>query len=400
MEFDFSVYKKEMLNELDSILSYWLRNTIDDAGGFIGQIDQHNVANKMSPKGSVLNCRILWTFAAAYNYQPKPELLEAAKRSYDYLLRYFIDKINGGVYWTVDHQGNSLDTKKQIYAQAFALYALSEFYKCVKDETIKMQAIELFHVIEKRSYDPIHGGYIDAFSIDWQPMTDIRLSAKDANEKKTMNTHLHIMEAYSNLYRIWPGEELRAKIAGLIKNFLQHFIDEKSNHLLLFFNDSWENKPGPVSYGHDIEAAWLILEAAELIQDPELIKAAKQKSISIANAAMEGIDKDGGLWYETEHGQLVKEKHWWPQAEAMVGLLNAYQESRNEIFLQTSWQCWKFTKSFIRDREFGEWHWGVDSNLQPMKGQDKVGLWKCPYHNARACIEVARRLDDLILELT
>ena len=399
MAFDLQTYKKELEKELEQILSYWMLNTIDTSGGgFLGQVDENNKPNPQAPKGSVLNSRILWTFSAAYSHSKHPTYLILAKRAYEYLVDYIVDKEWGGVFWTVDYKGNPLDTKKQLYALAFSLYAFSEYYKCVGDEKVKQWAIQLYHTSEEKSYDKVKGGYIDAFARDWKTMDDSRLSAKDLNAKKTMNTHLHILEAYTNLYRIWPTDELKKSLEGLIDNFLKHIIDNETNHLVLFFDENWNRMPGPVSFGHDIEAAWLLQEAAEVIKNEELIKKTKQKAISLADSVIKGIDKDGGLWYEyePETHHMKKEKHWWPQAEALVGYLNAYQSSGDEKYLRISWETWVFIKKFIIDHRNGEWFWGVDAENKPMRNMDKAGLWKCPYHNSRACLEGIGRISDLI----
>jgi len=388
-------YRREQEQELEQILDYWMHYTIDhDQGGFFGKIDHDNVAYPDAPKGVVLNCRILWTFSAACIQTGKNEYRKMADRAFDYIIKYFIDSDFGGVYWSVDHEGQPLETKKQIYALAFAIYGLSEYYLLSRIEESKTAVINLYETIEKYSHDPINGGYFEALTREWNSIDDLRLSSKDANEQKSMNTHLHVLEAYSNLYRIWPDEKLKLKIFQVITIFLDHIIDKKTNHLILFFNEEWNSKSDIISYGHDIEAAWLIQEAAETIGDENLVNLVKQQSLEIAKAAIEGLDEDGGLWYEydqTSH-HLIKEKHWWPQAEAMVGFFNAWQIQGNPSTLNHSLQSWEFTKTHMKDAAKGEWYWGVREDYSVMKEQDKVGLWKCPYHNGRACIELIRRI--------
>lgn len=386
-------YSKELKDELKSILGYWMAHTIDNEhGGFYGQIDGNNNVNNHAPKGAVMNARILWAFSAAYNLTQEKQYLETADRAFNYMFDYFLDEINGGNYWTVNYDGEPLDTKKQIYALSFLQYACSEYYKCNQLEAAKQLAIDLYYLVEEYSFDKNKTGYLEAFTKDWKIITDLRLSEKDANEKKTMNTHLHVLEAYTNLYRIWPDNHLKQSIYLLINNFTEHIIDKNTWHLNLFFNEDWQVKGNIVSYGHDIEAAWLLQEAAEIIKDEKLIQIIKIIATKIAGATMEGIDKDGGLWYEKEDGHLIKEKHWWPQSEAMVGFFNAYQITNNEMFFNLSKRCWDFTKQFIKDNKNGEWFWGVDENNTPMQNQDKVGIWKCPYHNSRACIEIIKRI--------
>jgi cellobiose epimerase len=388
-------YKKQLKGELAAILQFWQQNTVDTKfGGFYGRLNNSNKIFSESPKGAVLNSRILWAFSAAYNLTINRTYLATAQRAFQFFTEYFIDKINGGVFWTVDYKGQPLDTKKQIYALSFAIYGLSEFYLAGKIQQAKDAAIELYRLIVDHSYDEINGGYIEALSADWKEIDDLRLSYKDANEKKSMNTHLHLLEALANLYRIWPNENLKDRIDELIYIFIDHIIDTDTCHLHLFFDECWNVKSNVISYGHDIEAAWLLPEACEVTGNKELIAKVKSKSIQLANAATEGLDEDGGMWYEYNPARdsLIKEKHSWPQAESMVGFFNAWQLTGDETYLQRSLNSWNFIKDHILDTKNGEWFWGVRNNYDIMN-EDKVGMWKCPYHNSRACIELMKRID-------
>jgi mannobiose 2-epimerase len=392
-------YRQEMYKELEEILAYWMKFTIDETnGGFVGKIDHENKIYTAAPKGSVLNARILWTFSAAFNLTEKQEYLNIAERAFQYFSEHFIDKKFGGVYWTVDYTGQPLDTKKQIYALAFAVYGLSEFFLASRNKEILQLAFNIYNDIINHSYDKKFGGYIEALTSDWKEIGDLRLSAKDANEKKTMNTHLHVMEAFANLYRVCPNEILKQQLTELIQVFLNHIVSIKTNHLILFFDEQWNEKSKVISYGHDIEAAWLIQEATELINNELLLMNVKKRSVQIAEAAMKGLDKDGGLWYEydEEHNRLIKQKHSWPQAEAMIGFFNTWQNTGDKKYLLQSLKSWEFVKKFIHDNNGGEWHWGVNEDYLPMKNEDKVGVWKCPYHNSRACIEIINRINSLI----
>ncbi len=388
-------YKSEVEQELNDILKYWIDNTVDVVnGGFVGKIDNDNIIDDKAPKGSVLNARLLWSFSAAYNLTKNVQYLQMAERAFKYICKYFIDKEFGGVYWTVDHKGDPLGTKKQVYAVSFAIYGLSEYYRATEDKEAKTLAIQLYNDIVRHSYDEKYGGYIEAYTREWKEISDLRLSDKDANEKKTMNTHLHVMEGFAHLYRIWPDAGLKQKLQELIHLFLDHIIDKNTQHLILFFDEDWTPKSNILSYGHDIEAAWLVQEAAEVIQDHTLIETVKEQSLLMATAVARGLDSDGGLWYEKDiiANHLVKEKHWWPQAEAMVGFYNAYQISGDEQYLQHSIDSWQFIKNYIKDNENGEWYWGIKEDNSIMDGEDKAGLWKCPYHNSRACIEICQRI--------
>lgn len=391
--------KKQLLKdkakaELTSILKYWLENTIDEEnGGFVGEINHQNVINNNSEKGAVLNARILWSFSAAYAVEKNPEYLSTAKRAFQYIKDYFFDKEFGGIFWSLNADGTPKDTKNQIYAIAFVIYGLSEFYKIFKNEDALELAQSLFYKIELYSKDYKNKGYLEAFTRDWQEIEDLRLSEKDANEKKTMNTHLHIVEAYANLYTIWPNQKLKDAIKEILEVIAIYFIDKNSWHLKLFFDENWKEKEDVISYGHDIEAAWLLQWCAETIEDVDLVKSYQKYAVEFAKSTKEGIDSDGGLWYEYEpkKQELIAEKHWWPQAELWIGMINAWQLTQNEEFLDITEKNFEFVEKYIIDLKKGEWIWGVYADYSPIL-KDKAGFWKCPYHNSRACIELIKRL--------
>ena len=396
-------YRKETTEELENILSWWMRMTIDyENGGFYGKIDHANKVFSQTAKGAVLNSRILWTFSSAYNLTEERKYLDTAGRAFRYISDHFFDKEFGGVYWTVNFKGEPLNTKKQIYALAFAVYGLSEYYLASRDKSAQELANQLYDSIVTHSYDSKYGGYIEALTRDWNQMGDLRLSDKDANEKKSMNTHLHLLEAFTSLYRITPNEQLRNRVVELIRIFLDRIIDPRTNHLYLFFDDQWQVRSNVISYGHDIEAAWLLQVAAETISKNSLREDVSGISVKIAEAAIEGLDSDGGLWYEYNQkgNELFTQKHSWPQAEAMVGWFNAWQISGDSDFLKKSLSSWQFVKDYIIDQELGEWYWGVNANHSPMLAEEKVGIWKCPYHNSRACMEIIRRVENTLSKKT
>ena len=388
------ILKNKAKTELINILDYWLKNTIDkENGGFIGEINHQNVINNNSEKGAVLNARILWSFSAAYAVEKNPEYLKTAKRAFQYIKDYFFDKEFGGIFWSLQADGKPKDTKNQIYAIAFVIYGLSEFYKIFKNEDALELAQSLFYKIELYSKDYKNKGYLEAFTRDWQEIEDLRLSEKDANEKKTMNTHLHIVEAYANLYLIWPNPKLKDSIKEILEVIALYFINKYTWHLKLFFDENWKEKEDVISYGHDIEAAWLLQWCAETIEDEVLIKNYQKYAVAFADATKEGLDADGGLWYEYEpkEQKLIAEKHWWPQAELWIGMINAWQLTQNEEFLEITEKNFEFVEKYIIDHKNGEWIWGVYADYSPIR-KDKAGFWKCPYHNSRACIELIKRL--------
>ncbi|MFD0939705.1 AGE family epimerase/isomerase [Pedobacter boryungensis] len=390
-----TTFAKEVEHELHELLQWWIIYTVDEEnGGFYGKIDNYNVSIPHAPKSLVLNTRILYTFSSAYLSTKESAYLSMANRAFEYLNTHFLDTKNGGFYWSVTYTGEQLDGKKQIYGQAFAIYALVEYYKITANTKALSLAQGTFALIEKYSFDPIYLGYLEAFSIEWKSQEDLRLSDKDQNEQKSMNTHLHVIEAYANLYTVWPNDTLKAAISKLLANFKQHIIDQKTHHLHLFFTANWEVKSTITSFGHDIEAAWLLQEAAESIADETEIEIVKTIALQLSEATEKGLAKNGGLWYEydtaTQH--WIKEMHWWPQAEAMVGFFNAFQLNGDEKYLKHSLQSWEFIKNYLKDIKNGEWYWGINDDYSLLQGEDKAGFWKCPYHNGRACLEIMKRI--------
>lgn len=390
------VWRSELEEEVkQNILGFWMKHTPDTVnGGFLGEIGSGMQVNPEADKSLVLNARILWTFASAYRLYREPQYLATAERAYHYLLKHFSDSEYGGMYWMVDAQGRPAQTKKQIYGIAFVIYALAEYHRAAHVPEALEHAVGLFRTIEKYGYDPVHKGYIEALSREWEMTDNLTLSDKDMNEKKSMNTHLHILEAYTGLMRVWPAEELRIKLAELITVMLDHIVDSQGRHFLLFMDEEWRVKSDHVSYGHDIEGSWLLFEAAEVLGDPVLLERVKRVAVSMAEAVLlEGIDADGGIFNEAvPEGLLGRDKDWWPQAEAVIGFYNAYQLTKDERYLEAAGNAWSFIRRFIVDHEHGEWYWGVDEHHQPMLREPKVGAWKCPYHNSRACFEMIERL--------
>jgi mannobiose 2-epimerase len=382
--------KKELYEELTgNILPYWMNKMQDkENGGFYGKVDGGEALHRQADKGAVLNARILWTFSSAYRIFEDPVYLDMAERAYHYILDYFLDKEYGGLYWKLDYRGNPVNTKKQTYAQGFALYGFSEFYRATgRPEALEI-AKQFFYLVEKQAYDPVKGGYFEAFTRDWQPIEDMRLSTKDANEKKTMNTHLHLLEPYTNLLRIWQNPEVRLAQQKLIRIFTGKILNRQTGHLGLFFDENWISQSGLISYGHDIESSWLLYEAAEALGESSLTEEIRQKSLAVVEAALEGLQPDGSLIYESDGEHDDTDRHWWVQAETVVGLVYAYRNSGDEKYLNKAKDCWKYIQKHLTDRKSGEWYWSVDAHGKRNSRDDKAGFWKCPYHNSRMCMEI------------
>ena len=385
----YNILKSELHSELKNILSYWTNNTLDqENGGFLGQINHYNEVIPNANKGIILNSRILWSFSAASNHLNTNEHKSICDRAYNYLKTFFNDEKHKGVFWELDHQGNPVNKRKQVYAQAFSIYALSEYYIFSKNEEAKNWAIELFNQIEKHAKDPINIGYFEAFNEDWSPIEDMRLSDKDMNASKTMNTHLHILEAYTTLLKIHDSKALRESLKMLVDVFLEKFLN-KNNHYELFFDDHWNLLSNSISYGHDIETAWLVIEAAKLLNDKKLLQKTENIALKVVDTFLEeALDKEGAVINEknltTNH--IDTDRHWWPQVEALIGLNYAYHLNKNEKYLVHSQKIWEFTKKHLIDHKNGEWYFRVDKNGTVYTKEDKVSMWKAPYHTSRACI--------------
>lgn len=385
----------EMEAELvGNILPFWMNRMKDEVhGGFYGRITGTGVLMPEAEKGAILNARILWTFSAAYRLLRNEEYLTTATRAKRIVIDRFYDKESGGIYWSLDYKGNPLDTKKQIYAIGFAIYGLSEYYRATGDKESLDYAIRLFGDIEKYSFDPEKNGYREAFTRSWGELADMRLSDKDENECKTMNTHLHILEPYTNLYRVWKDELLKRRLHNLIGIFIDKILNVETGHLGLFFDENWNRKCRIVSYGHDIEASWLIHEAVLVLGDDALLEKVEPLVEFIAAAADEGLTPDGSMVYETF---LTKQKtdadrHWWVQAENVVGHVNLYLHFEDGVALQKAFHCWGFIKKNLIDSRKGEWYWSIRADGTVNTDDDKAGFWKCPYHNGRMCMEIMER---------
>ena len=383
---------------LGDILPFWLTYAVDyEFGGFRGQIANDLTIDPLAHKGLILNARILWTFAKAYQVYRDEVYLRTARRAYEYLRRYFWDAELGGVYWMVDHLGNPVETKKRIYGQAFTVYALAEYVAACAEKEPLEKAIALHRMIEDASHDAQNGGYFETYERNWKLAREQRLSEVDMDEKKSMNTHLHLLEAYANLLRLWNEDELRKRLRELLRIFLDHIIDPETHHFRMFFDEVWHDRSDRYSFGHDIEGSWLICEAAEVLGDTAILEEARKAAVSMAQAVYEqAVDSDGGLFYEGRGKEIIDtDKHWWPQAEAVVGFLNAYELSGRDYFLKASQNSWEFIEKYIVDHQRGEWYWKVSRDGTPSNDKYKVDPWKCPYHNSRTCFEVMERLDKL-----
>ena len=420
--------KREMQDVVKNyILRFWMEKMLDrEQGGFYGRIDGQGVLHKDAEKGAILNARILWSFSAAYRVLKTPEYLKMAKRAKEYIINHFIDKEYGGVYWSLDSKGNPLDTKKQFYAIGFAIYGMSEYARATGDREALECALQLFDCIEEHALDHQYNGYIEACTREWGEIADMRLSELDANYPKSQNTHLHIIEPYTNLFRclkeldttesvnyvpvigavlpvdVAVPQETKNRVEAALRNIINIFTDRilnpETHHLDLFFDMDWTRGAGHLeSYGHDIECSWLIHEAALVLGDSDVLKKVEPIVQMVAQASEKGLRPDGSMIHEAnlDTGHVDDDLHWWVQAENVVGWFNLYQYFDDEQALDRAVRCWQYIKDNLIDYENGEWHWSrhPDGTLNTV--DDKAGFWKCPYHNSRMCLEIIERSENM-----
>ena len=416
--------KMEMQDVLENnILRFWLDKMQDDEnGGFYGQMTGRGQLIKEADKGAILNARILWSFSAAYRVLGKKEYLEAATRAKEYFISHFIDHEYGGVFWSLDYKGQPKDTKKQFYAIGFAIYGLSEYARATGDHEALDYAIQLYENIEEHALDHVYNGYIEACTREWGVMEDMRLSDLDANYPKSQNTHLHIIEPYTNLYQCMkefqaaqscnyvpaigavlpvaitvPQEtysRVEASLRNLIHIFTDHILNPATHHLDLFFEMDWTRGAGHLeSYGHDIECSWLMHEAALVLGDKDILNKVEPVVREVAKASEKGLNPDGSMIHEAnlDAGTVDDDLHWWVQAENVVGWMNIYQYFGDEDALQKALRGWEYIKQNLIDKDNGEWYWSRHKDGSLNLDDDHAGFWKCPYHNSRMCMEILER---------
>jgi mannobiose 2-epimerase len=392
-------FSRRAENELfGNIMPFWCGPALDQKnGGWMAWLSNNLTPDRSQPKGLIVNARILWAFSAVHRVEPKPIFSQMAQRAFDFLGKFW-DKKNGGVFWRLDDLGNVIDDSKKIYGQAFCIYALTEFHRAFGNQKALERAKELFELVELHAHDAKFGGYIEVCNRDWSEAgANARLSEKDLPEKKSMNNHLHVLEACTNLYHVWKNPRVAERLRELIGLFQARILDARTKHLHHFFDGQWNVRSDTYTFGHDIEASWLLCEAAEVLGDEALSKKIQSLALNMAEIVLnEGVAADGGLFYEGKDGKTIDGgKECWPQAEAVVGFLNAFQISDDEKYFTAARRVWNFIEKNLVDRVHGEWFWRINSDGQPDKNLPKVSEWKGPYHASRACLETVRRLKEL-----
>jgi mannobiose 2-epimerase len=389
--------KKEVSENLKTnLLPYWSTKMVDNVnGGFYGKINGKDQVFPNEDKGGILNARILWTYSSAYRVTGDTSYLRLATRAKNYIMAHFIDKEFGGAYNSVKATGEPSDTRKQTYTNSFFIYALAEYNRATGDKEALKAAKSIFECFEKYVYDKEANGYFEAFNRNWERSRDKLIGEKSAKDEKTMNTSLHLMEAYANLYRVWPSKKMEGRLRNMVEIFIDKIVDKKTGHLINFLDRNWNPTSTIDSYGHDIESSWLIYEAASLLKDPALLARAKETCVKIAEAATEGLRPDGSMIYEKNYatGHTNSERSWWPQVETVVGYVNAYEMTGNEKYIDYAIKNWEYTKTHLIDYKNGGWF--PSANEQGVIGRgDKGGYWTCPYHNGRMCLEIMERVKE------
>lgn len=385
-----------MINEvkehlLTGIVPFW-KNLRDDVwGGYYGWMDYDLNIDKKAVKGCILNSRITWFFANAYFLLKDESFLEEARHGFEFLKEKCMDKEFGGIYWSVSYEGTPEDTTKHTYNQAFAIYALSSYYAASGDSEALDMARELFRIIESRCVD--EGGYREAFTRDFKPESNEKLSENGVLADRTMNTLLHVLEAYTELYRVAGDQKVRERLCWIMDMIAEKIYNPKLHRQEVFFDKEYHSILDLHSYGHDIETAWLMDRTLDILDDrgyrAKLSPITKDLTAQVYEAAFDGRS----LANERENGVVNEHRVWWVQAEAIVGFLNGYEKDNSKKnYLDAAKAEWSFVKEYLIDKRHGsEWFWEVDKEGRPFQGKPIVEPWKCPYHNGRMCMEVVRR---------
>ena len=394
MNFSINKFKNELKNELiNHIIPFWNSLRDNEYGGFYGYMDSDLTLDKNADKGVILHSRILWFYSTAYLKLGKAEYLENAHHAYDFLKYHCVDYEKGGVYWLMSYDGKPVDTMKHTYCQAFFVYALSAYYDACKKKEALTLAMQIFSTIEEKAADKL--SYMESFDRDWNVVENDALSENGLNAVRTMNTILHLIEAYTELFRVSNDKKVSDRLEFLLQFTLDKIYDKNGKKLLVFFDDDMNVMGDIHSYGHDIEATWLMDIACDILKNNELKEKVSNMNRNIVENIANIAFENGSLNNERENKKIDKSKIWWVQAEAVVGFANGYSRYEDNRYLQVSGDIWNFIKNYVIDkRNGGEWHSRLDENGVPDSSKPMVEAWKCPYHNGRMCLML---IDNSIL---
>lgn len=377
----------------NKIIPFWKNLRDDEFGGYYGWVGYDLDLDKKAEKGCILNSRITWFFANAYLVLGDESLLDEAKHGYDFLKKCCVDQEFGGIYWSLNYDGTPKDTTKHTYNQAFCIYALSAYYEASKDEEALELAKKLFELIEDRCTDEV--GYLEAFTREFAPESNEKLSENGVMAEKTMNTLLHVLEAYTQLYKVSKDERVKDKLVWMMDIIEQHVYNPLLQRQEVFFDKDYHSLIDLYSYGHDIEAAWLIDLALEIMDEPSVTERISKITRILTQNVYEVAFDGHSLANECEKGVVNEHRVWWVQAENIVGLINGYEKQpKKKEYLEAAKAQWEFIKTYVVDkREGSEWYWEVQPDGTPYPDRPIVEPWKCPYHNGRMCLEVIKRME-------
>ena len=377
-----------------TIIPFWKNLRDEKYGGYYGWLAYDLKLDKEAVKGCILNSRILWFFSNAYLLLREESLLREADHAWEFLRDHCVDRENGGVYWSLTYDGKPEDTTKHTYNQAFAIYALSSYYDASGEEEALELAWELYRLIETKCRDEY--GYLEAFNIRFEPEDNDKLSENGVMADKTMNTLLHVFEAYTELYRVTKDEEVGDRLRFMLDLIADKVYNPELGRQEVFFDRTWNSLIDLYSYGHDIETAWLTDRGLDVLDDTAYKVKLRPITKEITQNIYDRAYIDHSLVNEAENGVVDTTRVWWVQAEAVVGFLNGWQRTPERAeYLDAAEDIWEFIKTYVVDhREGSEWHWALDQEKRPLE-KPVVEPWKCPYHNGRMCIEVIRRTQNV-----
>ncbi len=376
----------------ENLMPWWIKYSVDEEnGGFYGEVDNDNKPIEGATKFITLNARLIWTFSSCYRVLGDEKYLVYAKRAYDYFVKHFWDEETEGAHTRLNAKGEVIDDHKFIYGNAFAIYGFSEYARATGDQKALSYAQRLAKRLDKHVYDPVNKGYLEAFTRDWKHDPWIRGVNRLPSDEKTMNTHLHLIEAYTCLLR--SDKSFKSKVREHLYVMINKIVDHNIHHYYYFQDRRWNPTTPEISYGHDIEGSWLMMETAEVLGEPEAEKFAREVCVNMARACYdEGRTAQGAMLteYDPSTGHVAQRLSWWEQNEAVVGFLNAWEMTGEEKFLDASLQCMEYIDKYFVDHKNGGWFAGLDLEGK-LRSNLKVSGPICPYHNARMCLEIIER---------
>jgi mannobiose 2-epimerase len=388
---DITRFKEDLKAHLEEkIIPFWQSLKDDEFGGYYGYMGFNLNVNREAQKGCILNSRILWFFSACYNVLKNEKCKELAFHAFEFLKNKFWDKEYEGLFWNVSHKGVPVDMTKHVYVHAFGIYGLSEYYEASGDKEALQMAKKLFEILETKCKR--ENGYTEQFERNWQEKENRFLSENGVIASKTMNTHLHVLESYTNLYKVLRTKDVYEALEWIVRLFVDKIYKKGTGHFKVFCDDNWNELIKAVSYGHDIEASWLLDEAARYLKDEKLKEEVEKLTLEVAQVTLKEAFDGQSLINEMVEDRVDRSKIWWVEAETVVGFFNAYQKSKEEKFLDAAIKTWKFIEEHLVDRrKNSEWLWKVSEDLKALD-MPIVEPWKCPYHNGRMCLEIIKRV--------